>query len=609
MCGLVGLIAPALSPTEREARALSMRARLRHRGPDDAGLFLDADGGAALAHARLAIIDLSAAGHQPLVSPDGRHVIVFNGEIYNYKTLRQSLSSRGIEFRTQTDTEVILALYRQRGAECVRHLSGMFAFAVWDTQERTLFLARDPFGIKPLYVWESQGQIAFASELRAVLAAALASRQLDAAALFDFLQTGSVSEPRTLVQGVRQLPAGQTLLWRDGQSSSQRYWQPQFPASGPPPADPVAVTRAALLESLDRHFVSDVPVGLFLSGGIDSTALVALAASSGRTNLQTFCISFGEREYNEGDLAARTAAHFGTRHVDWRLTAEEGATLIDGYLAAMDQPSNDGFNSYCVSRLAHDRGLKVVLSGLGGDELFAGYPSFRQIPRLAAWHRGVRWFPGRRRVGDWLATHGRSPRLRRLGEFVASPGTLSDAWQAQRGFFTRGEAARHTQWLSGDLPTASPDSVESDRPEFPTVADEVSYLELTRYMRNQLLRDSDVMSMAWGLELRVPFVDRELFDALAVIPAQDRLAAGKQLLIRSVPEIPDWIVRQPKRGFRFPFQQWAEQAWGPVFAEINSSSPIPCRTWYRTWSLFVLRHFLETNHIAAGEVAGQSAAP
>jgi asparagine synthase (glutamine-hydrolysing) len=276
------------------------------------------------------------------------------------------------------------------------------------------------------------------------------------------------------------------------------------------------------------------------------------------------------------------------------MTANEGRQLLQEFLNHADQPSNDGFNTFCVSKLARDRGLKVVLTGLGGDELFGSYSSFRSIPMMTAWHRRLRWVPPLRtfggRLGERLA---RAQRLRRAGVYLQSSGSVADAYWAVRGYFTPEESKQLVPLYTGKTHYHRElGCLQESIPSQPTVADEISYLEMTRYMRNQLLRDSDVMRMAWGLELRMPFVDQKLLNTLARFPANLRLATGKRLLLNAVPEIPTWIAGQPKRGFSFPFSQWMLQDWHDIFEEIDRSTPPRLMTWYRHWSLFMLNHFL-----------------
>jgi asparagine synthase (glutamine-hydrolysing) len=342
---------------------------------------------------------------------------------------------------------------------------------------------------------------------------------------------------------------------------------------------------------------------------MDSTAIAALANSIGVRNLETFCISFDEQEFNEGDIAARTAAHFGTRHRDCRMTSQDGQRLMSSFLACIDQPSNDGFNTFCVSKVAHDHGLKVVMSGVGGDELFGGYSSFVRIPQMMAWHRRLAAAGPLRSIAGRLGErYAMSYKVRRIGAFLASRGRVNDAYWTIRGFFTPEEVKRLVRHYVGDEAELNgDDAFAANGNEQLTVQDQIGYLETTRYMRNQLLRDSDVMSMAWGLELRVPLVDQEVAAVVGSVPAATRCAPGKKLLLRAVPEIPTWVANQPKRGFSFPFERWIRDQWCDTFREIELSSPVPLQTWYRTWCLFMLNHFLRTNRIETGFAASRRA--
>jgi asparagine synthase (glutamine-hydrolysing) len=594
MCGLAGILTTNAELDLRD-HLTTMQAALRHRGPDDAGLWVT--GGAGLAHTRLAILDLSSAGHQPMQTPDGRLTIVFNGEIYNFRRLRREMEQRGTVFATGTDTEVILRLYEQFGPDCVHQLHGMFALAIWDSRQQCGFLARDPFGIKPLYYCETGGQLIFASELRAILASGAVAGRMDPGSVTSYFETGSVPEPWTLVQGVSLLPAGHTLTWRQGRSRIERYWQIEFPKTTVcDEREAVQVTRVALEDSIRSHLVSDVPVGIFLSGGIDSTAILALAGAVGDQSggLRTFSVAVDDPALDEGAAAEATARHFGTRHTSLRLDASAAARAFPEYLDAVDVPSIDGFNTWIVSALARREGMKVVLSGLGGDELLGGYPSFAQVPRLARIARRMRWTgPLACGLGRLMESYTANSRWQRLGGFLAGPASLTRAYGAYRGVFSPRAARRLAAHFCG-VPDGSATPSQDDRERLPDdPRDAVSYLELSRYMRNQLLRDSDVMSMAHGLELRVPLVDRDLFQSLRQIPPEIRFRPGKRLLLDAVPEIPDAIARAPKRGFRFPFQKWLSAELGPAINETARSLPVPAREWYQRWSVFMFVRWRE----------------
>ncbi len=591
MCGIAGILTRAADGSEAASVGV-MQEALRHRGPDDRGTWQAPSGHATFGNTRLAILDLSRAGHQPMSTADGRLTITFNGAIYNFKALREVLEQRGIRLRSDTDTEVILGAYDAFGEACVDHLRGMFAFAIWNERDRTCFLARDRFGIKPLYYQAEGGRLMFASEVRALLATGEVPADLDGDAMFAYFRAGSVQEPRTLLKSVRCLEAGHVATWRDGRLQTREYWRVSFPPAAAP-ADPVAATHAALVDSVRHHFVSDVPVGILLSGGVDSTSLVALARHAGVGDLRTFTLSIPGFEADESDRARRTAEHFGTRHEEYRVGAMAGRDLFTGFLQAMDQPSIDGLNTFAVAGLASRHGMKVMLSGLGADEMFGGYPSFANVPRLARWSRTLaRAGPVRSTVANVLGASG-DPRHRRVADFLTQRPTLSAGYATYRGIFTRAESRILAERYSGAACWTDDEEPPDDEGDA-TAQDAVSRLELSRYVRNQLLRDSDVMCMAFGLELRTPYLDGDLFDALARIPAAERLAPGKRLLLDAVPNLPDGVAWRPKRCFQFPFDDWLDQEWQQIFASIERTCPVPAGRWYRKWCVFVLEHWLET---------------
>jgi asparagine synthase (glutamine-hydrolysing) len=604
MCGIAGFFAdrPLGGATSSEAMLRRMQMGLRHRGPDGQGLWMDPQQQAGLAHVRLAVIDPSPAGAQPMRSADGRFVISFNGEIYNFQTLRDELQARGDTFRTGSDTEVLLALFQREGPACLRRLRGMFALALWDMQTGRGLLARDGFGIKPLYYAHTAFGLVFASEMRALLAGGGVRFQLDPAAVAGYFATGSVAEPDALVRGVQMLPPGHYLQWSANGAEMTRFWEVAFPdPSVLTRAEAVGLTRGALEDSVRAHFVSDVPVGLFLSGGVDSSALLALSRSTGLADgLETFSVAVDDPAFDEAGVAAATARAFNVAHHVLRLDATIARDSFARFIDAMDVPSVDGFNTWTVSGLARSHGIKVVLSGLGGDELFGGYPSFEKVPRLHAWTRALARLPGAARgLGHLAARVAPSSRWHRAAELLASGNDLTQSYRAYRGIFPLADATRLAACFTG---LSEAEVLEAIRPTptlLPTcMGDRVSYLELTRYMRNQLLRDSDVMSMAHGLELRLPLVDQRLFDTMATIPAAIRLRSGKQLLLEAVPEIPAQVRNAPKRGFSFPIRAWLEKDLGPEFRKATQGLPVHADAWYQQWSILAFTRWLHACSVA-----------
>ena len=509
----------------------------------------------------------------------------------------------GEVFESHSDTEVILRMYQRYGADAVREFEGMFALAIWDEKEETCFLARGPLGVKPLYYYQDSERVIFASEVRTLLASGLVPRELCSEALREYFLFGAVSEPQTLVRGVLALPPGHHLTWRNHTARMTTYWSVHFDREPATRAGATAMVREALADSVERHLVSDVPVGLFLSGGIDSTAVLAVIPRERRPDIRTFCISVDSAELDEGAVARRTADHFGTKHFEWHLDSKTAKGLLDHFLQCSDQPSIDGFNTFCVSKFAHEQGIKVVLSGLGGDELFGGYPSFKTVPRMVRTSRSLNLVgPLRRAGGRIIEQFGATPRVRRVGSLLRQRPTSATGYWCMRGIFTPPEADALVSKYD-DSGVSSRDIANYFVPSQPTLADEVSYLELTRYMRNQLLRDSDVMSMAWNLELRVPFVDGKLISSISGIPAEYRLAPGKRVLLEAVPEIPEWVKSRPKRGFTLPFRDWITGAWAEVFRRIEQESPVKLQSWYRQWCVYALESFLERNQIDHARLA------
>jgi asparagine synthase (glutamine-hydrolysing) len=529
-----------------------MHKEMRHRGIDGEGMWFSADGSAGLAHRRLAILAPGPLAAQPMAF--GGHRLVFNGEIYNHAVLRAEMERDGQRFEIPgSDTEVLLRLCVTAGGPGLARLRGMFAFALHDEAAGTVFLARDPFGIKPLYYAEVHGGLVFASELRTILASGLVDRRVDPRAAAGFFQTGSVPEPLTMVQGVRMFPPGCFAVWSPGRPLDIRPFRELVFHSEPSGnIAPVERVRDALRDTIRAHLVSDVPVGIFLSGGMDSGILAALAAE--QAPVTAYSLVFPQKKFSEEPRIRATAQMHGLALRELKLAEPTAHEWFAGFLQALDQPSVDGFNTYCVSRWAASQGAKVVLSGLGGDELFGGYPSFSSVPR---WHNFGRVLQKSGSAGALAGavfdTLPFDSKARRAASWLEHPADWRSAYALVRGVFSPGET--RSLLARFGLPPAEyrdglpllPLSVESEM---------VSHLEATRYMRNQLLRDSDVMSMANSLELRVPFVDTDLWDALASIPPADRFAPGKALLVEAAPALPKSVQLAKKQGFTLPVEEW-----------------------------------------------------
>lgn len=571
MCGIAGVFAYGSSaPPVDHAELLRTRDAMARRGPDGSGIWLSADGTVGLAHRRLAIIDLSERGAQPLATDDGRLHITFNGEIYNYKALRQELEAKGVRFRTDTDTEVLLHLYADRGAQLLQALRGMYAFAIWDSAERRLFLARDPFGIKPLYLADDGKTLRFASQVKALVAGGQVSSRPEPAGEVGFYLWGAVPEPYTLYSAVRALPSGSSVTYQPDQPGAP---QPFFSlreellhAEGLGESthgrESLVRLQEAFRDTVRHHLVADVPVAVFLSAGLDSMSIAGVAAEIGGSDLRTLTLGFSEYQGSAQDetaLAAEGARTYGTRHETHVIPRADFERALPDILQAMDQPSTDGVNTYFVAWCARQAGMKVALSGLGGDEMLGGYPSFRQVPKLAAGLGAFQRIPRlgrafRRLTGPWIGALA-SPKAAGVLEYGSS---FAGAYLLRRALFM--------PWELGRL--FAPETLEAGLEELRTVArvDEsisdlqhpaqrMAALELQWYMRNQLLRDADWAGMAHSVEIRVPFVDVGFFRVVAQLLAGG--APGKQgIATAPTHAMPVGVTTRAKTGFVAPVREW-----------------------------------------------------
>jgi asparagine synthase (glutamine-hydrolysing) len=571
MCGIAGIYAYGEAAAALDVAELQRaREAMIRRGPDGAGTWISADRRTGLANRRLSIQDLSEAGAQPMSTPDGRYVITFNGEIYNHQALRRELKAGGTRLRSSGDTEAILHLYARYGAPMLAHLRGMYAFAIWDERDKVLFIARDPLGIKPLYYADNGETLRFASQVKALLAGGAIQTAAEPAAAAGFFLWGCVPEPFTLYRDIRALPAGAYLETRRGGtprvsvhfSVRDELAAAQAEAKPFSPQDREAL-GAALRDSVAHHLVSDVPVGVFLSAGVDSALVTALAARRGALELRTLTLGFEEYRGTPEDevpLAERTAAACGTRHETRWIRHADFVREREAILQAMDQPTTDGVNMYFVCREAARSGLKVALSGLGGDELFGGYPSFANVPRLQRWLRPMRYLPGVGRLArtalEPLIAAITSPKYAGIPEYGSD---FAGAYLLQRALFMPWELRRELDPVSvrtglerlQTLPMLAA-SIRGLRGAHAKVA----ALELSWYMRNQLLRDADWAGMAHSLEVRVPLVDAVLFRAMArwlvsAQPATKADAVAATQITRGAE-----LLQRPKSGFAVPVREW-----------------------------------------------------
>jgi asparagine synthase (glutamine-hydrolysing) len=633
MCGIAGAIGFVdAGVIEAVSRA---HAALIHRGPDDAGRWHDVrdERGIALAHRRLAIIDLSTDGAQPMHDTSTGNVIVYNGEIYNFQSLRKELEERGHVFQTRTDTEVLLKAHAEWGDDAVERLDGMFAYALWHAKERRTLFVRDRMGIKPLYYTRSGSTFLFASEVRALLATGLVDRRLDQVALGTYLWNGFVVGPRTIIAGVELLPAGSMMnVFESGETGPVRqYWR--HPASDGVSDDTTELSHS-LQESVRMRLVADVPLGVFLSGGIDSSALAALASRMSDEPVQTFNISFDEIEFDESLHAKHVAESIQSDHHDIRLTERDFANQLDDALASIDQPTFDAINTYFVSRAVREAGLTVALAGTGGDELFGGYASFRELPRAMKWSRRTSKIPETwLRVGASMVARAKTgrpgevkPQTRwaKFGDALATRGDVVKMYQVSYGLFTReflGELSTASQQVVYGLPAERAQELETEVLRCEPLG-AISRLEQALFLGERLLRDTDAASMAVSLEVRVPLLDHSIIEALASLREASRFApVGKKRLLRELglQGIEPSIFDRPKSGFVLPLELWCRRrlkdAIDSTFADAQLSTAIglqpeavgrlwrsyqagsPGLYWSRIWSLFILLHWCRDHRV------------
>jgi asparagine synthase (glutamine-hydrolysing) len=599
MCGINAIYAFHPSAPAVDVDELTRtRDAMRLRGPDAAGQWVSDDRRVGLGHRRLSIIDVSERANQPMRNLTGDLAIVFNGEIYNYQELRGDLMARGEHFETTSDTEVLLRLYRHEGAAMLTRLRGMFAFCIWDDRTRTMFLARDPYGIKPLYYASDGGTVRVASQVKALLAGGAVSQTRDPAGIAGFLLRGSVPEPFTTYDAIRSVPAGSWMVVTSaGPSEPKSYFSIaavlREAAHSRPRSDRERqdLIRHAVAESVRYHLVSDVPVGAFLSSGRDSSTVVALAAENGPP-LRTVTLRFEEyigTRKDEAPLAELTARQYGTRHETRTLSGAEFLATLPKALEAMDQPSIDGMNSYFVCKAAAELGWKVALSGTGGDELFGGYKTFKTIPRSV---RGMRIFRDMPRAASafqrvWnLRMQGpkRSPKTAYALKYMHS---YEGAYLMKRGLFLPEELPA---LLGNDIAEEALRRLvplerirEAMTPDPGTPFARVAALESALFMRNQLLRDIDWASMAHSLEVRVPLVDAFLLREVGPAVFTGHRRDGKRMLARSPRKpLPREVLHRKKTGFTVPINDWLER----------EHKEVPHSFGMRPWALFLWQNFL-----------------
>ncbi len=627
MCGINGILGLSDNVIAKQ-KIIAMNTTMKHRGPDDEGVFVNEL--IALGHRRLSIIDLSAAGHQPMQSHDGRFQIVYNGELYNFKELKfelQRVISGSKEetyfFQTNTDTEVIIAAYARWGEDCVNHFNGMFVFAIWDNLKKELFIARDRLGIKPLYYVYTNEILAFSSEIRSLLSSELIPKELDETSLVDYLRYQTVHAPNTIVKGVKMLMPGHYIKSTNGKITIHCYWSLKSNISnaskGKSYSEVCSDVNKLLTKAVERRLVADVPFGAFLSGGIDSSAIVGLMTKVSTEKVKTFSVTFDESKFSEAKYAQQIAKKFNTDHHEIKLTPSDFLKEIPNALKAMDHPSGDGPNTYIVSKATKNAGITMALSGLGGDELFCGYDVFRRsldlnkkawlnaVPKMMRSSVGVVLTKAKPGVpSEKIAALLKQTKIDFNSFYPLSRQVLMDKQILKIIENQQLTINRVSEIISESKPTGNN-----------LLLTTTSIAEISTYMQNVLLGDADQMSMAVALEVRVPFIDYTLVEYVLGVPDNYKNPTSpKKLLVDSLGDLlPSEIVNRPKMGFTFPWNEWMknelktfceqklvslskrklfnEQEVMLLWSKFLKSDPLV--TWARIWILVVLENWLIEN--------------
>ena len=586
MCGIAGVHG---WDKERAAQACARMNQVQeHRGPDDEGIWTETNG-VALAHRRLSILDPTPAGHQPWLAENG-DALVFNGEIYNFKELASELEQLGEHFKTDSDTEVLMSALKTWGMDALHRLNGMFAFAWWNAEQEELFIARDRMGIKPIYWAQVDDGVVFASEIRAILASGAVEKKLNRIAIVDFLRYGTVHAPDTLIEGVQLLPAGHWLCFQDADVRQKRWWSVGDEVAQVAPWEnreqAVSVVREQLTNAVQLRMRSDVPLGAFLSGGIDSSAVVGLMQEVSERPISTFSVTFNEGEFDESPWSRLVAKRFGTDHHEIRLTSDHFLDQVPAALEAMDHPSGDGPNTFVVSEATKAAGITVALSGLGGDELFAGYPVFQRSRQLmdkrwlGSWPVGLRSLVG----GVYAGLKGTVSARKQAAILAGDYFDLEHTYPLSRQLFLEDDLRRILKgstkihgnrvhgWLSEEI---APGTKGFDLPFY----SKVSVAELGTYLGHTLLRDTDQMSMAHALEVRVPFLDHRLVaTALSIPDSWKEPSSPKKLLTDALGALlPDGVINRQKMGFVLPWETWMRGPLKPLCEQgLNALHRLEC---------------------------------
>jgi asparagine synthase (glutamine-hydrolysing) len=623
MCGIFGIVTTKsrfelIEPVSRALRTMA------HRGPDDHGVEFISDERdgltVAFAHHRLSVLDLSPAGHQPMRDEETGDWITYNGKIFNFRDLRQQLIGRGFKFRSQSDTEVMLKSFSERGRDAIAEWRGMFAVGFWNARRRSLTLVRDRLGLKPLYYYHDGDTLIFASEVRALLATGLTPRKISAPALNSFLAWGSIEQPLTIVENVHALLPGHILEFKDGRVGDEAYWELRAEKQNRIRDERALIEElgALLSNSVESHLISDVPVGVFLSGGIDSSSVMAMASRCVKNPIKSFSVCFSEKEFGEASFAQQVARRYGADHHSALVTEDEILASLPQALRAMDQPSIDGLDTFIISRVAAAAGMKVALSGLGGDEVFAGHDFFQSIAREQQLRNRLKAAAPklRKAAASAIGAFSSIDSAARLSALLRSDQPDEHTVKSRRHLFSSGQRLALMLATGGASPAI--ETWNERQMSNCVTADPInqaSALELSGYLGNTLLRDTDAMSMAHGLEVRAPLIDHKVVEKMLAVPGQLKLRKKdpKWMLLDAVGDLPREIIDRPKRGFELPFKKWLAGAlreriesalWSPQLTKLLSITTMQevwsdflrgRANWTHVWSFYVLGEWASLN--------------
>ncbi len=627
MCGIAGIVTQEPNQEAKFKQAIhQMTDAIKHRGPDAEGIWHNQH--VFLGHRRLSIIDLSESGNQPFISHDGRYVLIYNGELYNYRELKIELqgAQHGSKhlpyfFKTDTDTEVILAAYIRWGKECLNYFNGMFAFAIWDNDEQKLLIARDRMGIKPLYYYFKNNTLLFASEIRALMQSGLIDKRLNQSSVAEYIQYSTVHAPNTILQDVFMLMPAHAMEWQHHNLNVFEYWNINTYAKSLKDLsykETCQRVNELLTASVERRLVADVPFGAFLSGGIDSSAIVGLMSKVSQEKVRTFNVSFDEGEFSEAKYAKQIAQRFNTEHHEIRLTPDDFLKQLPEALSVIDHPSGDGANSYIVSKATKEAGITMALSGLGGDELFAGYDIFKRFYELEkkTWLNVI---PAKGLLGKALALKKNSVQGDKTSE-ILNLSTINglNAYPVNRKLFNQ-KTFKSILTNKVDDNQFIKQLIKNSQTDSQHILSRVSLYEIKTYMQNVLLRDADQMSMATALEVRVPFLDYQLVQFVLSVPDEYKYPSSpKKLLIDSLGDLlPSEVVNRPKMGFVLPWKNWLkhelkhfcekniEELSERSFVNKQAVTDLWTRflandskvTWSRVWHLVVLNNWINQHGV------------